>query len=121
VQSDLSNGQAQWNFNLADAATVNVDIKDSSGNVVYSESGSMQGGQGQFTWDGTDTAGNKMPDGTYSIQMAATDSSGKPVAVTTQTTGTVSGVDFTGTEPVLLVGNSRINLSSVSSVLAASS
>jgi hypothetical protein len=29
----------------------------------------------------------------------------------------VSGVDFTGTEPVLLVGNSRINMSSVSTVL----
>jgi flagellar basal-body rod modification protein FlgD len=116
VQSDLSNGQAQWSFNLADAANVNVDIKDSSGNVVYTESGSMQGGQGTFTWDGTDSAGNNKPDGTYSIQMQATDANGKNVAITTQTSGTVTGVDFTGTEPVLLLGNTRVNLSSVASV-----
>ncbi len=116
VQSDLSNGQAQWSFNLADAANVNVDIKDSSGNVVYTESGSMQGGQGTFTWDGTDSAGNNKPDGTYSIQMQATDANGKSVAITTQTSGTVTGVDFTGTEPVLLLGNTRVNLSSVASV-----
>ena len=120
VQSDLSNGQAQWSFNLADAANVNVDIKDSSGNVVYTESGSMQGGQGTFTWDGTDSAGNNKPDGTYSIQMQATDSNGQPVAITTQTSGTVTGVDFTGTEPVLLLGNTRVNLSSVASVSSTS-
>ena len=120
VQSDLSNGQAQWSFDLADAATVNVDIKDSSGNVVFTQSGTMQGGQGTFTWDGTDSAGNKKPDGTYSIQMQATDSNGQPVAITTQTSGTVTGVDFTGTEPVLLLGSTRVNLSSVTTVNASS-
>ncbi len=113
VQSELVNNKAQWNFNITDAANVNVDIKDSSGNVVYTESGSMQGGQGTFTWDGTDSAGNNKPDGTYSIQMQATDANGKSVAITTQTSGTVTGVDFTGTEPVLLIGNSRVNLSGV--------
>jgi len=41
---------------------------------------------------------------------------GKTINVSTETTGIVTGVDFTGTEPVLLVGNSRLNLSGVTSV-----
>ena len=116
VRSELVNNQAQWNFSLADAATVNVDIKDANGNVVYCEQGKMQGGSGTFTWDGKDSSGNAQPNGTYSIQMTAVNASGKNVAVTTQTTGVVTGVDFTGTEPVLLIGGARVNLSGVTSV-----
>jgi flagellar basal-body rod modification protein FlgD len=48
--------------------------------------------------------------------MTAVNASGKNVAVTTQTTGVVTGVDFTGTEPVLLIGGARVNLSGVTSV-----
>jgi flagellar basal-body rod modification protein FlgD len=32
--------------------------------------------------------------------------------------GEVTGVDFTGSEPVLLIGSARVNLSSVNSVKA---
>jgi len=116
VRSELVNIQAQWNFNIADAATVNVDIKDANGSVVYSEQGKMQGGSGTFTWDGKDSSGNAEPAGTYSIQMTAVDASGKNIAVSTQTTGVVTGVDFTGSEPVLLIGGARVNLSGVTSV-----
>ena len=121
VKSELVNGQAQWNFNVADAATVSVDIKDANGNVVYSEQGQMQGGGGTFTWDGKDSTGNAEPNGTYSIQMTAVDSSGKNVSVSTQTTGVVTGVDFTGSEPVLLIGGARVNLSGVTAVSQTSS
>jgi flagellar basal-body rod modification protein FlgD len=49
--------------------------------------------------------------------MTGTDNNGKLVSISTRTTGVVTGVDFTGSEPVLLVGNSRLNLSGVTSVL----
>jgi flagellar basal-body rod modification protein FlgD len=116
VRSELVNGKAQWQFNIADAATVTVNIKDANGNTVYTEKGNMQGGSGTFTWDGTDTEGNTQPAGTYSISMQAVTSEGKTINVSTETTGVVTGVDFTGSEPVLLVGNSRLNLSGVTSV-----
>ena len=33
-------------------------------------------------------------------------------------TGEVTGVDFTGTEPVLIVGGARVNMSAIMSVRA---
>ena len=116
VRSELVNGKAQWQFKVADAATVTVNIKDANGNTVYTEQGSMQAGAGTFTWDGTDSQGNSQPSGTYSISMQAVTAEGKTINVSTETTGVVTGVDFTGSEPVLLVGNSRLNLSGVTSV-----
>ena len=116
VRSELTNNKAQWNFSMADAANVTVSIKDANGNTVYTEQGAMQAGSGTFTWDGKDNQGNTKPAGTYSISMQAVTGEGKTINVSTETTGTVTGVDFTGSEPVLLVGNSRLNLSGVTSV-----
>jgi len=117
VRTELVNNKAQWNFTIADAANVTVNIKDANGNTVYSEQGPMQAGSGQFTWDGKDNQGNIKPAGTYSISMQAVTGEGKSINVSTQTTGVVTGVDFTGSEPVLLVGNSRLNISGVTSVV----
>ena len=116
TSSELVGGKAVWNFNLTDAATANVTIKDSQGNVVYTEQGALQAGQGQFTWDGTTSTGGKAPDGTYSITMQGTNAEGNTVNISTKYSGVVTGVDFTGSEPVLLIGNSRVNLSGITSV-----
>jgi len=116
VRSELANNKAQWSFTLADTANVTVNIKDASGNTVYTEQGQLQAGTGQFTWDGKDNQGNVKPDGTYSISMQAITPEGKSINVSTDTTGKVTGVDFTGTEPVLLIGTTRVNLSGVTSV-----
>ena len=120
VRSELVNGQAQWQFSVSDASTVTVNVKDENGNTVYSEQGSMKAGAGTFTWDGKDNQGNVKPDGTYTISMQAVTAEGKTINVSTDTTGTVTGVDFTGSEPVLLVGKARLNLSGVTSVRTAS-
>jgi flagellar basal-body rod modification protein FlgD len=116
VRSELVNNKAQWNFSINDAATVTVNIKDANRNTFYTQRGAMQAGDGIFTWDGTDNQGNTEPAGTYSISMQAVTGEGKSINVSTETSGVVTGVDFTGSEPVLLVGPSRLNLSGVTSV-----
>ena len=116
VRSELVNNKAQWSFSIADAADVTVNIKDASGNTVFTKTAQMQAGSGTFAWDGTDSTGNTKPPGTYSISMQAVDAEGKSINVSTETSGAVTGVDFTGTEPVLLVGTTRLNLSGVTSV-----
>jgi flagellar basal-body rod modification protein FlgD len=120
VDSDLKDGQAAWSFNLPQAANVTVTIKDSSGNQVYSETGSLGQGLGQFNWDGTESNGTTAPDGTYTISIAAKNSQGAYVAASTESTGVVTGVDLTGTEPSLIVGNSTVKLSDVTSVRSSS-
>ncbi|MEO6394875.1 MAG: flagellar hook assembly protein FlgD [Devosia sp.] len=118
TRSELIGGKAVWNFSLTDAATVNVSIKDSNGNVVYTQAGPLQAGQGEFAWDGTTSTGGRAPSGTYSIQMVGVNAEGGTVPISTETSGVVTGVDFTGSEPVLLVGAARVNLSGITSVKA---
>lgn len=114
--SDLSNGGAVWSFTLPEPATVTVTIKDKVGNAVFTHTGTLNSGASQFVWDGKGNDGTTYPDGTYSISLDARSATGSTVAVSTETTGTVSGVDLTGTEPVLIVGSARINLSTITSV-----
>jgi flagellar basal-body rod modification protein FlgD len=116
VRSELVNGKAVWNFSLEDAANVTVTIKDKTGATVYSETGNLQAGAGQFNWDGKTSTGSKAPDGTYSISMTGVNAEGKTVNIATQFTGVVTGVDFTGSEPVLLIGTTRVNLSGVKAI-----
>jgi len=118
TRSELVNGKAVWSFSLPSDASVNVNIKDANGNVVYTETGDLKQGAGTFTWDGMDSQGSAQPNGTYSISMQATDNQNKSVNVSTLATGVVTGVDFTGSEPVLLVGSTRLNLSGVTAVSA---
>jgi flagellar basal-body rod modification protein FlgD len=120
VNSDLKNGQATWSFNLPQAAAVTVTIKDAKGNQVYTETGQVNAGNGQFNWDGTQTDGTTAPDGTYSISISGKNTQGAYVAVSTETTGTVTGVDLNGTEPSLIVGAQNVKLSDVTSVRAGS-
>ena len=54
--------------------------------------------------------------GTYSIKVSATDATGAAVSVATETTGTVDEVDLSGANPVLVIGTSRVPLSSVTGI-----
>lgn len=121
IDSDLKNGAATWSFDLPSAANVTVTIKDANGNQVYTDTGAMAAGKGQFNWDGVGSDGTTEPDGTYSISIDARNANGGYVAASTETTGTVTGVDLSGAQPALIVGNSTIKLSDVTSVRALSS
>jgi flagellar basal-body rod modification protein FlgD len=116
TRSELVGGKAVWNFSLEDAANVNVTIKDANGTTVYSETGNLQAGAGTFEWDGKTSTGGTAPPGTYTIQMTGANVEGKNVPISTEFTGTVTGIDFTGSEPVLLIGTTRVNISGVTSI-----
>ncbi len=50
------------------------EITDSKGNIVKTVF--WKNGVTDFSWDGTDTAGNLVPDGTYTYTVSATDAAG---------------------------------------------
>ena len=116
TRSELLGGKAVWNFKLEDAAMTTVTIKNADGDVVYTQQGTLQAGSGVFEWDGKMSNGMPAPNGTYSIQMTGLNQEGKNVPISTEFTGTVTGIDFTGTEPVLLIGSTRVNISGVTSI-----
>jgi flagellar basal-body rod modification protein FlgD len=117
TRAELVDGVAQWHFAVDEAATINVTVKDADGNVVYTKQGNVASGESVFNWDGIGNDGRDQPDGTYSINIQARNANGKVVEVATEMSGKVTGVDFSGSEPVLIVGESaRVNMSSVLSV-----
>jgi len=117
-KSELVNGQAQWHFAVDQQANITATVRDAKGNVVHTKTGQVQEGESVFTWDGRNSAGTMQPDGSYSITIEARNSKGGLISVATEMTGEVTGVDFAGSEPVLIVGNARVNLSAVLSVRA---
>lgn len=117
-KSELVNGAATWHFASDKPATITATVRDANGSVVYTQQGSVQQGESVFNWNGVGSDGKKKPDGSYSITIEGRDGNGKLVNIATEMTGEVTGADFSGSEPVLIVGTARVNLSSVLSVRA---
>jgi len=106
------------NFNLAQAASdVTVTIKDASGTAVKTiTGGTTAAGEYAMAWDGTNDKGAALASGAYSFSVSAKDSSGNNVTTTPLIKGKVDGVDMSGTNPVLSIGNVKFNLTDVTSV-----
>lgn len=106
-----------WNFtSSAKSTNASVTIKNADGNTVYTTTTNLAKGDNTFTWDGTTTAGTKATAGAYTISVAGTDASSKAVTVTTKLSGTVTGVDFSGTTPLLTIDGQTISAWAVTNV-----
>lgn len=115
--STLGENGASWTLTPARAARAAIiTISDAGGNVVATKSTTLAAGAQTFTWDGRGSSGLTQPAGTYTIRVDALDATGASVSVDTKVTGEVDSVDLDGTEPVLVIGNSRVPLSSVKAV-----
>jgi flagellar hook assembly protein FlgD len=65
-------GSALISYSAAKAATVSIEIFDVSGRLVKTvQSGLVDAGTHQATWDGTDSAGSKVARGVYFCRMNA--------------------------------------------------
>lgn len=115
--AELKDGGAYWTYNAAaNVANATVTIKNAAGSVVYVEKGSLNSGAGAFLWDGMGSDGSKQPDGVYTIEIKGTNLNGNTVAVSTNSVGIVTAIDFSGPEPMLTVGKNKIALRDVTNV-----
>lgn len=114
---ELKDGGALWSFNAtSNVANATVTIKNSAGSVVYTETGSLDAGVGNFLWDGMGSDGSKQADGVYTLEIKGTNLAGNTVEVSTSSIGIVTAVDFSGTEPMLTVGKNKVALKDVTNV-----
>ncbi|MGT2435519.1 flagellar hook assembly protein FlgD [Bradyrhizobium betae] len=113
--STLSNGSATFGYSLSSAASdVSISVKDSSGNTVWTGTGTGNAGSNSFTWDGKDSSGNQLSDGgQYTISVTATNSSGNSVLNYTTVTGTVTGIDTSTSTPSLTVNGVSVSAANI--------
>jgi flagellar basal-body rod modification protein FlgD len=100
-------------------SNMNVNIYDSDGTLVRSESlGSKGAGDYTYVWDGKDTNGNKKTDGTYGVAIVAEDTSGSPVLVSSKISGVVTGAKVVNGATMLTLADGRtVDISTVTEVV----
>ena len=116
-------GTRELQFELdADAASVEVQIKDMSGRLVRTESvGALGEGVQAISFDGLDDNLNPLPAGQYTFEVVATDAQGESIDAWTRDRACVTAVSFDGGYPQLVVeGGRTIVLAQVLSVHDAS-
>jgi len=104
----------EWSYNLAlNSKSTTLDIINESGTVVQSLRGFTSAGWHDVNWDGTDSAGNPVPDGNYTLRINALDESGEPVATSTTVTDVIRTATLDGSKAVLEIGASAVPLTDI--------
>lgn len=123
-------GQVAWSkgkapvelsYELADpAAKLEARIVDKNGTTLETrELGAASAGVKSFVFDGKKADGTALPDGTYTVELTAVDSSGDKTNVSLKTRGLVQAVTFSAGYPQLVLSDGRtVGLSQVLEVLA---
>ena len=116
----VAGGQAfDGSFQLPKAAAqVAVGIFDATGKQVATLNlGSQAAGTRTFSWDGKDSSGKQVADGTYAYQVAAQDKGGNAIQADNRLTGTVEQVYQNSQGIWVTVNGQNMLLNSVASVL----
>lgn len=117
---NLANGQAAFGVQLdAPASSLKVNILNSAGQTVDVKTlGPQPTGTVPLTWDGKDTNGKQLPDGSYKFQLAA-NVAGKNINPTglalANVTGILNPTANTSTQ-IMLDNNTTTNISNVAQI-----
>ncbi len=119
VDSDhvpLQNGQGTINFTAPAAETVDISISNDSGTKLYETTVSANKGTNTFTWNGTDSSGATLPDGSYKVAVTGENADGTTSALTFSVTGTSTGVQSQSNGMQLELGALSVPFSEVQAV-----
>lgn len=101
----------------SDVASLKMTITAESGEAVkgieITETGGRKEGQHDLIWDGTNSQGESVPDGTYTVRFEAKRVDGSDVSVNQFMDGKVTSVNFENGTVVLRVGDKDLNLADI--------
>jgi len=111
-------GSATLTFELAaDAQETNISIHDQAGELVATISkNNLSAGKQELVWDGTNSAGQLLPAGTYTFQVAAKGADGNAVGSKTFTLGTIDGIAYEGSQVFATINGKRIPTQAISQI-----
>ena len=96
---------AAFSYTLkSDAASCQVLIKDSSGSIVRTLTAPSGAGRHEMKWDGKDKNGKYMPDGAYTVEVAALDGEKKNLDAAITVYGKVTDVSSDSSGTLLAMG-----------------
>lgn len=99
------------------AVAVQVVVRDTAGKAIRTmDMGAMPQGINTMSWDGLNDAGQAAPLGTYSLDIAASDSKWHNIAANIQRSGLVDTVRLTSGQVQLMVGGIPAGLQDVTAV-----
>jgi flagellar basal-body rod modification protein FlgD len=115
----LMNSEAKWAYSLdSDSASTRLVVTDAHGKAVYSSAGETTSGMHAFSWNGQDNSGNSLPPGVYTLKVVSQAADGSTVGTRVASQGTITEVDLTGSEPLLMIGPMGVPLSKATLVSA---
>ncbi|MCM2271325.1 MAG: hypothetical protein NDJ18_02040 [candidate division Zixibacteria bacterium] len=99
------------------AQTLTLKIKDADGNLVATISKeNIAAGTGSISWDGTDTRGNRVESGFYSVEATATTAAGATITPNLSLTGIVSRISYRDGAAFVNVNGVEISLGEITAV-----
>lgn len=117
ISSDMNyDGETPIDITYAlasEAVTSKVNIYNEEGQLVYSADAPKNTGMNSFTWNGIQTNGEPVPEGTYTVKIDAVDKAGKAIENSTVVTGHVDGIETQNGVVYVLVGERAVPISSI--------
>jgi flagellar basal-body rod modification protein FlgD len=116
TQLPLQNGNAALSFTAPSAGPVSIAITDADGDNLYDASVNASAGANNWTWNGTDSSGETLPDGAYNVAITRTAADGTAAAVPFTVTGTATSVDSQSNNLMLNLGAVSVPFTAITSV-----
>jgi flagellar basal-body rod modification protein FlgD len=111
---------ATWSLNSPSPATGNVTITSSTGQTAFTGTVALNSGSQTYSWNGQGNNGVTWPAGQYTLAVTATGANGQAVTVSTQTQGTVSGINLSQNPAQIIVGGQSYPISAIQSINSSS-
>ena len=117
--NNIGQDDIEFGYKLpADASNVTVKIYNEHGALVRTiENENISGGDHKLSWDFFDDNGKKLPEGSYSFEIEASDTHGKDMVISSYGIGRIDGVRFGEGGTTLIVGGIEYNLADVIEIL----
>jgi flagellar basal-body rod modification protein FlgD len=116
TQIPLQNSQGTVNITSPAAEPVSVSITNSAGTDIFDASVNAVAGNNTFTWNGTNNAGQTVPDGLYTLVATGSNVGGGTSTLSFTVTGTATGVASSGSAVNLQLGSLTVPFSAITSV-----
>jgi flagellar basal-body rod modification protein FlgD len=113
----LQNGSASLNFTAIATGPAAVAVYNSSGTQIDDAVVNATTGQNTWSWNGQNSSGTQMADGSYNVAVVAANADGSTTALPFTVTGTATGITSGSNGVSVNLGSTSVGFSNITSVV----